>query len=230
MLRCIDLRRNFRLGGQEIRAVDGVDIHVREGEYVRIVGASGSGKSTLLHLVAGLDHPTAGRIETPVGELSVLSRRELSAWRSEHVGMVFQSFHLIPYRTALQNVEMGLFFGRVPREERPRRAAAILTRLGLGDRLHHRPADLAGGEQQRVALARALVKKPRLLLADEPTGNLDRQNAALIAAALVELLSEGMTILLVTHDPALAAGDVHRTLRMHYGKVVDEIPGGVAAR
>jgi putative ABC transport system ATP-binding protein len=222
VIRTIGLHRVYRLAGQEVRAVDGVGIEIREGEYLRIVGASGSGKSTLLNLLAGLDRATAGRIETPVGELSSLSRRELALWRSRHVGMVFQSFNLIPHRTALQNVELALLFGGTPREDRSKRAASQLERLGLGDRLHHRPADLSGGEQQRVALARALVKDPRLLLADEPTGNLDQENAAGTARTLAEMNRSGMTVILVTHDPSLADGDAHRTIRMNYGKVVDQ--------
>jgi putative ABC transport system ATP-binding protein len=217
-----DPHRVYRLGGQEVRALDGIDIEIGRGEHVRTVGASGSGKSTLLNLLAGLDRATAGRIETPMGDLSSLSRHELAQWRSEHVGMVFQSFNLIAHRTALQNVELALLFTRIAREERRQRASAQLALLGLADRLHHRPADLSGGEQQRVALARALVKEPQLLLADEPTGNLDQENAAQMARVLAELNRGGMTIVLVTHDPALAAGDAHRTIRMHYGKVTGE--------
>jgi putative ABC transport system ATP-binding protein len=222
MIRATGLSKIYRMGGSEIRAVDGVDLEVRDGEYLRIVGASGSGKSTLLCLLAGLDSPSAGRIETPLGDLATLSRRELARWRAEHVGMVFQSFNLIPHRTALQNVELGMLFCGVDREERSRRARAILETVGLGNRMHHRPASLSGGEQQRVALARALVKGPRLLLADEPTGNLDQENAALLAHALRERHRLGITVVLVTHDPALAAGDAQRTLRMHYGRCEDE--------
>lgn len=202
--------------------MDGIDLQIGRGEYVRVVGASGSGKSTLLNLIAGLDRATAGRIETPIGDLSSLSGHELALWRSRHVGMVFQSFNLIAHRTALQNVELALLFTPIAREERRQRASAQLALLGLADRLHHRPADLSGGEQQRVALARALVKDPQLLLADEPTGNLDQENAAQMARVLAELNRSGMTIVLVTHDPALAAGDAHRTIRMNYGKVTGE--------
>jgi putative ABC transport system ATP-binding protein len=179
-------------------------------------------KSTLLNLLAGLDRPTSGRILTPAGDLSELSRRGLAAWRAQHVGMVFQTFNLVPHRTALQNVELALLFVGVARAERDARARQILERMGLGSRLAHRPADLSGGEQQRVALARALVKRPRLLLADEPTGNLDRENAAAIAGFLAELSRDGITVVLVTHDAELAAADVHRTVRMHYGKATDE--------
>lgn len=218
MIRVVGLSKIYRMGGSEIRAVDDVDLEIRAGEYVRIVGASGSGKSTLLCMLAGLDTPTAGHIETPLGDLAGLSRRELARWRAAHVGMVFQSFNLIAHRTAIQNVELGLLFCDVPREERNRRAGEILARLGLADRMHHRPSSLSGGEQQRVALARALVKSPEILLADEPTGNLDQENAAQIARALRERNQLGITIVLVTHDAELAAQDAHRTIRMHYGR------------
>jgi putative ABC transport system ATP-binding protein len=222
LLRTTGLRRVYHLGGQEVRALDGIDLEIGRGEYLRTVGASGSGKSTLLNLLAGLDRATAGRIETPMGDLSSLSRRELARWRSAHVGMVFQSFNLIAHLTALQNVELALLFTPIAREERRPRASAQLALLGLADRLHHRPADLSGGEQQRVALARVLVKNPQLLLADEPTGNLDQENAAQMALVLAELNRRGMTVVLVTHDPALAAGDAHRTIRMSYGKLTGE--------
>ena len=222
MLRIDDLVRVYHLGGQEIRALDGISLEVREGEYLRVVGASGSGKSTLLNLLAGLDRPTSGRVGTPLGDLGAMSRRELATWRSQHVGMVFQTFNLIGHRTALQNVELGMLFAGVPRRERLARAAATLERLGLADRLHHRPADLSGGEQQRVALARALAKRPRLLLADEPTGNLDQENAEQIASSLAQRNREGITVILVTHDPALATESIHRTVRLSYGRIVDE--------
>ena len=222
MLRTLGLRRVYRLGGSEIHALDGVDLVVRDGEYVRVIGSSGSGKSTLLNLLAGLDRPTEGRIETPAGELGRLSRRELAAWRSEQIGMVFQTFNLIPHRTALQNVELGMLFAGLPRAERIRRATETLGQVGLAERLHHRPADLSGGEQQRVALARAIAKGPRLLLADEPTGNLDRENALATAGFLREMNGRGITIVLVTHDAGLADADVHRTIRMDYGRIVEE--------
>jgi putative ABC transport system ATP-binding protein len=222
MLSASGLRRIYHLAGQEIRALDGVDLTVREGDYVRIIGASGSGKSTLLNLLAGLDRPTAGRIETPDGVLSQMSSRALAAYRARRVGMVFQSFNLIPHRTALQNVELGMLFLNFTPADRCDCARSMLAQLGLGERLHHRPGDLSGGEQPRVALARALAKRPALLLADEPTGNLDRETTADLARLLAELNRGGLTILLVTHDPALAASDAHRTLRMSYGRIVAE--------
>ena len=220
MLRAVDLTRVYRLGGQEVRALDGVSLDVRQGEYLRVIGASGSGKSTLLNLLAGLDQPTSGRIETPVGDLTCIAPDELARWRSRYVGMVFQSFNLFNHRTALRNIELGLMFGGVPRERRRRTATAAASRLGLRERLQHRPAHLSGGEQQRVAFARALAKQPDLLLADEPTGNLDRVSAAEISGVLREMNRDGVTVILVTHDPELAVDDIHTTLRLSFGRLV----------
>jgi putative ABC transport system ATP-binding protein len=228
MFRITALRRLYRLGGQEIRALDGVDLEIREGEYLRIVGASGSGKSTLLNLLAGLDTPTSGRIETPDGILSEMSPREVAAYRARRVGMVFQSFNLIPHRTALQNVELGMLFGDTPAKERRGRAESMLNRLGLGGRLHHRPHDLSGGEQQRVVLARALAKAPRLLLADEPTGNLDQTTSSEIATLLDDLNAKNLTVVLVTHDLKLAAKNADRTIQLSYGKIVGPDAGCAA--
>ena len=225
MLCASGLSRVYHLAGQEIRALDGVDLTVREGEYLRIIGASGSGKSTLLNLLAGLDRPTAGRIEVSGRVLSEMSSRALAGYRAREVGMVFQSFNLIPHRTALQNVELGMLFLGLPRGERLERARRMLDRLGLGDRLQHRPGDLSGGEQQRVALARALAKRPKLLLADEPTGNLDRETTLDLARLLAEQNAGGLTVMLVTHDPQLAEREAHRTLRMRYGRIVSDEPG-----
>jgi putative ABC transport system ATP-binding protein len=225
MLRARGLTRVYRLGGQEIRALDGVDLDLRQGEYLRVVGASGSGKSTLLNLLAGLDTPSAGRIETAGGVLSEMTPRRLAAYRAHVVGMVFQTFNLIPHLTALQDVELGMLFLDLPRRERRRRALAMLERLGLGGRVHHRPRDLSGGEQQRVALARALAKGPSLLLADEPTGNLDQTTSGEIAHLLAGLNAEGLTVVLVTHNLALAAHDAHRTLEMCYGRIERETAG-----
>jgi putative ABC transport system ATP-binding protein len=222
MLKAKNLTRLYHLGGQEVRALDGVSTEIGDGEYLRVTGPSGSGKSTLLNLLAGLDSPTSGVVESPAGVLSAMSSRQLAEYRARWVGMVFQSFNLVPHRTALQNVELGMLFLDIPRRERERCAEETLGRLGLGARLHHRPADLSGGEQQRVAMARAIAKQPRLLLADEPTGNLDQQTSQQIADLLKDLNGEGLTVVLVTHDLELAAADAHRTLRMDYGKIVEE--------
>jgi putative ABC transport system ATP-binding protein len=229
VLEARDLHRHFRRAGHEIRAVDGVDLSVATGEMLAVVGASGSGKSTLLNLLAGLDTPTSGSVRYDGRALGELSRRELAAYRARRVGMVFQSFNLLAHLTALQNVTLALTFlpGR-PRTRRDR-AAAALARLGLGERLEHRPLDLSGGEQQRVAIARALVKEPEILLADEPTGNLDAENAAAIGAILAACNRDGITVVLVTHDAELAGRLARRRVRMHYGRIVDEAAAGAAA-
>ena len=200
--------------------MDHVTLEIRSGEFVAVVGASGSGKSTLLSLLAGLDTPTSGSIVVDDTNLSDLSRRQRAHYRAHKVGMIFQSFNLLPHQTALKNVELALYFNDVPRHDRQRRAEAILQRLGLGDRLDHRPVDLSGGEQQRVAIARALVKQPRILFADEPTGNLDHDNARLIEETLTQLHRDGLTVVMVTHDLDLAARTAERALRMHYGGLV----------
>jgi len=220
-IRTVDLCRYYRRGPHEIKAVDKVSLTVGRGEFVAIVGASGSGKSTILNLLAGLDTPTSGKVEIDGVELASLDRRQLAAYRAAKVGMVFQSFNLISHRTALANVELALYFDDTPRSDRRRRAAAMLERLGLGDRLDHRPADLSGGEQQRVAMARALVKAPQVLFADEPTGNLDLENSSQIASLLAELNQQGLTVILVTHDLELARRCAHRRIGMHYGRIDD---------
>jgi ABC-type lipoprotein export system ATPase subunit len=214
-----ELSRHYVRGSHEIRAVDRVSLEIERSEFVVVVGASGSGKSTLLNLAAGLDRPTAGHIEVGGERLDRLSRRELSRYRARKVGMVFQSFNLLPHDTALKNVEMALYFDGTPRRERRAKAHEMLTRLGLEDRVGHRPGDLSGGEQQRVAIARALVKRPEMICADEPTGNLDEENSRSIVDLLVELNREGLTVLAVTHDTDMARRAASRILRMHYGRV-----------
>jgi putative ABC transport system ATP-binding protein len=221
-----DLCRYYKRGRYEVRAVDRVSLAMEKGEFVAVVGASGSGKSTLLNLLAGLDRPTEGHIEVGGRRLDRLSRRELARYRASRVGIVFQSFNLLPHHTALKNVEMALYFDGTPRRRRREKARDILKRFGLEERLHHRPADLSGGEQQRIAVARALVKNPEILFADEPTGNLDEDNARAIMDLLVTLNREGLTVLMVTHDVATAERMANRVLRMHYGRVVDEKPQG----
>lgn len=213
--------RYYRRGPQEVRAVDNVSLEVKRGEFLGIVGASGSGKSTILNLMAGLDTPTSGHIEVDGAVLGSLTRRELATYRARRAGMVFQSFNLIAHQTALRNVELALYFNDTPARERRHRASEILRKLGLGDRLDHRPADMSGGEQQRVAMARALVKKPEILFADEPTGNLDQTNTLQIGDLLAELNDHGLTVVLATHDLNMARRYVHRTVRMDYGKLED---------
>ncbi len=218
-----ELCRYYQRGPQEIRAVDSVTLSIGRGEFVGIVGSSGSGKSTILNLLAGLDTPTAGTIKVGNTELHLLSRSELSVYRARRVGMIFQTFNLLSHHTALRNVEVALYFNDTPRAERHRRAADILGQLGMGDRLEHRPAALSGGEQQRVAIARALVKRPEVIFADEPTGNLDYENAGQIAELLTQLNNDGLTIVMVSHDLELARSICHRIVRMHYGRIVEDL-------
>ena len=221
-IRTAGLCRYYRRGEYEVRALDQVDLQVRQGEFVAVVGKSGSGKSTLLNLLAGLDTPTAGEVLVDERSLASLTRRELASYRAAQVGMIFQSFNLLPYRPALQNVELALYFGDLTRQQRRVQAREVLAKLGLSDRESHLPADLSGGEQQRVAIARAIVKRPQLLLADEPSGNLDEENSNLIADLLSELHREGLTVLMVTHDQELARRYAQRLVRMDYGRIVGD--------
>lgn len=216
-----ELCRYYKRGRNEVRAVDRVDLTIGRGEFLAVVGASGSGKSTLLNLLAGLDTPTSGHIAVGDQRLDRLSRRELAAYRARKVGMIFQSFNLMSHQTALKNVELALYFSGTPRRERRAAATTLLERLGLAERLDHRPVDLSGGEQQRVAIARALVKQPEILFADEPTGNLDQDNSVSIAKLLSELNRDGITVVMVTHDTEMAAATAGRMVRMHYGSIAD---------
>jgi putative ABC transport system ATP-binding protein len=194
------------MGDTLVDALQGVDLTLACGEFVALVGPSGSGKSTVLNLVGGLDRPTSGEVWINGTELSHSDERTLTRHRRRHVGFVFQSFNLLPRLTAEENVALPLMFSDVPETERLSRARTILTRVGLGPRLTHRPGQLSGGEQQRVAIARALVGRPAVLLADEPTGNLDTVTGAEIMTLLRELNREqGLTVLVVTHDPEVAA-------------------------
>jgi len=203
---------------------------VADGEFVALVGTSGSGKSTLLNLIGGLDQPTSGTLNVHGRDLAKMSREELSLHRRNTVGMIFQSFNLVPSMTALQNVSLALMFAGVPRADRDARAAMLLEAMGLGGRQHHRPKELSGGEQQRVAVARALANQPPLLLADEPTGNLDSRTSKEIMD-LIRTLNErdGKTVILVTHDAALAAAYAHRTVTLLDGGVISDSASPVAA-
>ncbi len=214
--------RYYRRGATEVRAVDRVNLRIARGEFVALVGASGSGKSTLLNLMAGLDTPTTGSVIMAGENLGALRRRELARFRANRIGIVFQSFHLIPHMTALENVELALSFANVSRTDRRPRALAVLDELGLSDRVEHKPGDLSGGEQQRTALARAIASDPHILLADEPTGNLDRENTDLIAELLRKMNRRGRTIIMSTHDHDLARSVASRTVRIHYGRVEGE--------
>jgi putative ABC transport system ATP-binding protein len=206
VVRAMGLTRRYKMGDAFVDALRGVDLTVQRGEFVALVGPSGSGKSTVLNLIGGLDRPTSGQVWIDGVELSATDERALTRHRREHVGFVFQTFNLLPRLTAEENVALPLMFSGVPHEERLSRARALLQRVGLSHRLTHRPSQLSGGEQQRVAIARALVGQPALLLADEPTGNLDTTTGAEIMALLQKLNQEGdLTLLVVTHDPEVAA-------------------------
>ena len=206
-------------GGTPWPVLQGVNFRIDVHEYVAIVGASGSGKSTLLSILGCLARPSSGRYTLAGRDVQGLGEDELARLRNEVLGFVFQSFNLLPRASALENVMQPLVYRRVPLAERRRRASVLLERLGLGERLHHRPNQLSGGQCQRVAIARALVGRPRLLLADEPTGNLDSQASADVLALFDELHAEGQTIVLVTHDPGIAAR-LPRQIRLHDGRVI----------
>jgi ABC-type lipoprotein export system ATPase subunit len=227
ILRTVDLRKTYHKGNIDIPVLQGVSFDVHEAEYVSIAGRSGSGKSTLLNLIGGLDTATSGRVIVRDDDLSVMNRVELARHRRWTVGMVFQSFNLIPSRTALENVTLALAFGEWRRSDRSERAGEILARVGLGDRLHHTPGELSGGEAQRVAIARALANRPKILLADEPTGNLDSRTSDEIVDLLRSLNEEeNLTVLMVTHDEQTARSVSERVLRLFDGRLVDEAAEG----
>jgi len=216
--------RTYRRGaGQEVHAVSEATLSIDEGEFVAIMGPSGSGKSTLMNLIGCLDRPDAGTYKLAGVDVMRLDDAALSRVRSERVGFVFQQFHLLPAMTALENVELPLLYR--PAFIPPRSARDLLARVGLGDRGHHRPGELSGGQQQRVAIARALIGDPRIVLADEPTGNLDGPAGQEVLTLLAELNGEGRTVVLVTHNPEVAAR-AKRTIRIEDGRIVaDEATG-----
>jgi putative ABC transport system ATP-binding protein len=212
------------MGEALVRAVDGISIDIRPGEFVALLGPSGSGKSSLLNLVAGLDRPSSGAVVVHEKDLAALSREELAKHRLHTVGMVFQSFNLIPSMNLLENVELPMRFAEIDRQERANMARDALERVGLGARITHRPSELSGGEQQRASLARALINKPKLLLADEPTGNLDSRTGTEIMNLIRGFnQSLGMTVLMVTHEQALAEKYAGRLVHLADGKLVNDL-------
>ena len=221
LLHAVGLRRTYVMGRERIHALAGVDLVVERRAFYSVLGPSGSGKSTLLHLLGGLDRPTAGVIAYEGARLDTLDEDALAAYRRAQVGFIFQAYNLIPSMTAVENVSFPLVFQGVTRRERYERARALLAQVGVADRARHRPSELSGGQQQRVAVARALANNPRLILADEPTGNLDSQTGLQIMQLLADLHSEGRTVMVVSHDPRMTHFATH-TLRLLDGRLVSE--------
>jgi putative ABC transport system ATP-binding protein len=216
-----DLVKVYEMGNVQVRALDGVSVDVDRGEFLAVMGPSGSGKSTLMNLIGCLDTPTSGTYRLNAQEVSTLDDDELARIRNREIGFVFQTFNLLSRTSALENVEVPLVYAGMPRQERHRRAKEVLEQVGLGDRMHHQPSELSGGQRQRVAVARALVNKPSILLADEPTGNLDSRTGEEIMTLFDELNEHGNTIVLVTHEEDIAR-HARRVVRLRDGKVVDE--------
>jgi putative ABC transport system ATP-binding protein len=226
MVELVDVERKYVMGETEVRALRGLSLKIDEGEFVAVVGPSGSGKSTLMHLIGALDVPDEGRVLLDGKDISEYTESELAGIRGEKVGFVFQTFNLIPTLNSLENVALPLTFQGVPRDERNERAADLLDMVGLGDRMGHKPAELSGGEQQRVAIARALINDPEILLADEPTGNLDSETGEEVMKLLERLNRDrGMTVVIVTHNPKDAA-HADRTINMIDGTLDKNGPGG----
>jgi putative ABC transport system ATP-binding protein len=217
------VRKTYATGHLEVEALRGITMRVEEGEYVALMGPSGSGKSTLMHILGCLDVPTAGTYELAGTDVSAMSEVELAEVRNQRIGFVFQGFNLLPSMSAARNVELPLVYAGVDRNERRARAATALDRVGLGDRVEHRPGELSGGQQQRVAVARALVTDPALILADEPTGNLDSRSTADVLGLFAELHASGRTIMLITHEPDVAAA-AQRTVRIRDGLLEQPVP------
>jgi ABC-type lipoprotein export system ATPase subunit len=229
-IRSENLCRHYRMGENIIRAIDGISLEVHSGEFVALLGSSGSGKSSMLNLIAGLDRPTSGSVIVQERDLAKLSREELAKYRLHVVGMVFQSFNLIPSMTIAENVELPLRFAEVERSRREALAMEALGRVGLRPRIHHRPTELSGGEQQRAALVRALINRPKLLLADEPTGNLDSHTGIEIMDLIREFNQQmGMTVVMVTHERTLAERYAERMISLADGKLVDDRPNTLLA-
>jgi putative ABC transport system ATP-binding protein len=216
------VRKTYDTGHFQVEALRGVDVHIEEGEYVAVIGPSGSGKSTLMHILGCLDVPTSGEYHLAGEDVSQLSEARLAEVRNRRIGFVFQQFNLLPSLKAWRNVELPLMYAAVPRHERRERALAALDRVGLADRAEHRPGELSGGQQQRVAVARALVTDPALILADEPTGNLDSTSTRDVLALLDELSSLGRTIVLITHEHDVAAR-AGRILQVRDGEITPDV-------
>jgi len=222
MIRCKAVTKSYRKGSNLVTPLHELDLTVARGEFLALMGPSGSGKTTLLNLISGIDSPTGGVLEIDGRNINSLNRRDLTKWRAANVGYIFQLYHLVPVLTAFENVELPLLITPMSRRERRERVEAALAIVDLADRMHHTPSELSGGQEQRVAIARALVADPPLLVADEPTGDLDRDNASKILSLLQSLARvHGKTIVMVTHD-AKAADAADRTLHLEKGKLLEQ--------
>ena len=213
----------YQMGEETIHALRGVSLEIRRNEYLAVMGPSGSGKSTMMNMLGCLDTPTAGRYEFNGSDVAAMTDDELADIRNREIGFVFQTFNLLPRSDALRNVELPLIYGGVPPHERHERAKKALEDVGLGDRIHHRPNELSGGQRQRVAIARALVNRPSIILADEPTGNLDSKTGVEILALFEELYEKGNTIIVVTHEESVAR-NARRIIRLHDGLIESDGP------
>jgi putative ABC transport system ATP-binding protein len=215
-----DVRRDYPIGADRVHALQGISLDVERGDYIAIVGPSGCGKSTLLNLIGVIDHPTSGTVTIAGKRVDAMSDREATLFRLHNIGFVFQRFYLMPILSAIENVALPMAEAKIPATERKTRAAELLAYVGLGARLNHRPSEMSGGEQQRVAIARALSNRPALLLADEPTGELDARTGTEIIALFQRLNADGTTIVVVTHDEDLANAARHK-VHMRDGRIVD---------
>jgi putative ABC transport system ATP-binding protein len=223
-----NLSRHYQLGSEEVRALDGVDLDIESNEYLAIMGPSGSGKSTLMNILGCLDTPTSGSYVLKDREIGNLTDDELARIRNQEIGFVFQTFNLLPRADALHNVELPLVYAGLRHEERRRKAREALEMVGLGDRMKHRPNELSGGQRQRVAIARALVNSPSIILADEPTGNLDTATGVEIMASFERIWKAGNTVIVVTHEAEIAA-HARRVVRMRDGKIESDVRSGEPA-
>lgn len=220
LIKLQNVTKTYKLGGETLNALDNVSFHVDAGEFVAITGPSGSGKSTLANIIGGLDRPTSGTVVVDENDLSHIHDGKLSEYRNRYIGYVFQSFNLQGTQTALENVMLPLVFSRMKAKDRKKRATECLEAVGLGDRLKHRPNQLSGGQRQRVAIARALAVKPSIIIADEPTGNLDSARGAEIMKLLHELNKQGITLLIITHDATISR-QASRVVQIHDGKLTE---------